>query len=89
MISRTTEKFRKRFALLPAQIRRQTKDAYAQFKLNPFYPSLRFKRIHSTKPIFSARINLNYRVVGIMQENTIIWFWVGSHTEYDKLIQKL
>ena len=89
MLSYTTDKFRKLFETLPPQIQKQARIAYGQFKKDPYYPSLQFKRIHSTKPVYSARINIDYRAVGIIDENTIIWFWVGSHTDYEKLIQNL
>ena len=54
MISHTTERFRKAFAELPQQVQQKAKDSYKQFKQDPFYSSLRFKRIHSTKPIYSV-----------------------------------
>ena len=89
MISHTTERFRKAFVALPKSVQQQTKEAYQQFKRDPYYPSLRFKRVHSTKPIYSVRINIDYRAVGIQQENEIIWFWIGSHTDYSKLLARL
>jgi hypothetical protein len=56
--------------------------------LDPFHPSLHFKSIHQTRPIWSVRIGLNYRAVGIKPDaNEIVWFWIGSHTDYDKLIK--
>ena len=89
MISCTTERFRKAFAGLPKKVQRQAKDAYKQFKQNPFYPSLNFKRVHSTKPIYSVRINIEYRAVGIQYEDEMIWFWTGSHDDYIKLLSRL
>ena len=41
------------------------------------------KRIHATRPIFSVRINIDYRVVGFLEEDEITWFWIGSHREYE------
>lgn len=89
MISHTTERFRKAFADLPKRIQHQAKDAYKQFKQDPFYPSLRFKRVHSTKPIYSVRISVEYRAVGIQNGNEMIWFWIGSHDDYIKLLPRL
>lgn len=89
MKSRTTTQFRKMFANLPKQIQEQTREAYRQFKQNPSYPSLRFKKVHPNLPIYSARINRDYRVVGQLDEDTVIWFWVGSHAEYDMLLDQL
>ena len=89
MISHTTGRFRKAFADLPQNIQNQARIAYRQFKQEPFYPSLRFKRVHSTKPIYSVRINAEYRAVGVEDKNEIIWFWIGSHDEYIRLLSRL
>jgi hypothetical protein len=89
VISRTTEKFRGLFILLPSVIKLQAKQAYQHFKKDPYHPSLQFKRVHSSKPIYSVRVNSDYRAVGIIKDNEIIWFWIGSHNVYDKLLKKL
>ena len=89
MKSITTTAFRKTYAHLPAQIRERAYEAYLQFKEDPSHPSLRFKKIHSELPIYSVRISKNYRAVGQLDKNTIIWFWIGSHAEYDKLLLQL
>ncbi len=59
------------------------------FKEDPSHPSLRFKKIHSELPIYSVRISKNYRAVGQLDKDTVIWFWIDSHAEYDKLILHL
>lgn len=64
MKSHTTERFRKMLPLLPEQVRRQAREAYKRFKQNPHHPSLHFKQIHPAKPIYSVRINVDYRAVG-------------------------
>jgi mRNA-degrading endonuclease RelE of RelBE toxin-antitoxin system len=84
--SRTTAQFRKAFAELPEQVQEQTRKAYRQFKQNPNHPSLRFKKVHPELPIYSARISRSYRAVGQLEGDTVIWFWVGSHAEYDRLL---
>ncbi|MEG3925194.1 ParE family toxin-like protein [Microcoleus sp. D3_18a_C4] len=89
MKSRTTAEFRKSFAALPKQVQEQTREAYRQFQENPSYPSLRFKKVHPELPIYSARISNNYRAVGQLDGDTVIWFWVGSHAEYDRLLSQL
>lgn len=89
MKSRTTTQFRKMFANLPLSIQEQTRQAYRQFQQNPNYPSLRFKKIHPTLSIYSVRINKDYRAVGQLEGDTVIWFWVGSHAEYDALLNQL
>jgi len=89
MISRTTNGFWKCYGTLPEQIRKEAKKAYANFKKNPYHPGLHFKRVHSTRPIFSLRITKDYRAVGIQHDKQIIWFWIGSHGDYNKLLKQL
>ena len=80
--------FQKLLSDLPLDIQKLAKEAYTHFKSNPYHPGLHFKRVHSTKPIFSVRISLNTRALGLQNDNEIIWFWIGSHSEYDKLLNK-
>jgi len=89
MNSRTTERFWKCYAELPIAIKKRAKKAYKQFQEDPYYPSLHFKQVHSTRPIFSVRITKDYRAVGIIQEEDIIWFWIGTHSEYNNLLKQL
>ncbi len=89
MNSRTTERFWKCYAGLPIAIKKRAKKAYKQFQEDPYYPGLHFKQVHSTRPIFSVRITKDYRAVGIIQEEDIIWFWIGTHSEYSNLLKQL
>jgi hypothetical protein len=47
---------------------------------------LHFKRVHATEPLYSVRVGLHWRVLGLLEDDTITWFWIGSHSEYDKII---
>jgi hypothetical protein len=76
-------------ATLPKQVQIQARIAYRQFKKNPNHPSLRFKKIHQKLPIYSVRVSRDYRAVGQMDRDTVIWFWIGSHTDYDKLLSSI
>ena len=89
MKSTTTHRFWKCYSTLPAEVKKQAKDAYELFSNNPYYPSLHFKRIHSTRPIFSVRINIDFRAIGILEDDEITWFWIGSHHQYELLIKRL
>lgn len=89
MKSRTTTQFRKLFADLPKQVQQQARTAYRQFQEDPNYPSLCFKKVHPELPIYSARISKNYRAVGQVDGDTVIWFWIGSHAEYDRLLRQM
>jgi len=79
MKSVTTERFRKAYDNLPKQVKELTHKAYQKWKENPNHLSLQYKQIHSVQAIYSVRISLSYRSLGVKQENTMIWFWIGSH----------
>jgi hypothetical protein len=87
--SRTTRRFRRAFARLPEPIKVRAREAYRRFVENPNHPGLRFKRIHPTEPIYSARVTKDYRTLGLLEEGTVIWFWIGTHADYDELISRL
>jgi mRNA-degrading endonuclease RelE of RelBE toxin-antitoxin system len=89
VISRTTANFRQQLAQLPKPVQRLARTAYQKFKQNPYHPSLHFKRVHPLKPLYSVRINLDYRAVGIQEENEMVWFWIGTHAKYDKVLSQL
>jgi hypothetical protein len=87
--SRTNERFRKAFASLPDEIQRKAREAYARWHDNPSHPSLQFKKVHDTQPIYSVRVTRDCRAVGVLQGEDMIWFWIGSHAEYERLLGQL
>jgi hypothetical protein len=87
--SQTTAAFRKRFAALPTDIRNQARIAYRIFATNPHHTSLHFKRVHRTEPVYSARVGRSYRVVGLFEDDVIVWFWIGPHEQYETLLANL
>jgi len=74
---------------LPEEIQKQANDAYHQFRRDPYHPGLHFKRVHSTRSIYAIRISKDYRALGLQQDGEIIWFWIGSHSDYDKILKQL
>jgi hypothetical protein len=38
---------------------------------------------------YSARVGIGYRAVGVLDGDTITWFWIGSHANYDRLLENL
>lgn len=59
MKSHATARFRKALDGLSERVRREAREAYTLFRQNPRHPSLHFKQIHPTKPIYSARVSLD------------------------------
>lgn len=89
MDSRTTEEFRKAFDCLSKDIQTKALSKFKLWKNNPNHPSLRFKKIHNTKLIYSIRISIGYRALGVQVDKSIIWFWIGSHSDYDNLLKNI
>jgi len=86
MISHVSKQFRNLLAKLPRDVQRQAYEAYKQFQQDPNHPGLNFERIQSRAHTYSARVNKDYRVLGTMRKGEMYWYWIGTHTEYDKLI---
>jgi hypothetical protein len=84
--SRTTRRFREAYANLPEEIRRQARQNYLLFRKDPRRPGLRFKKVGEEDNIYSIRVGLGYRALGVMEGATIVWFWIGSHADYDRAI---
>jgi hypothetical protein len=69
---------------LPEEVQRLADRAYEHLKRDPRHPSLQFKKVGR---FWSARIGATYRALGIEASEGVIWFWIGRHAEYDKLIR--
>jgi hypothetical protein len=63
--------------------------AYRIWTTNPSHPSLRFKKVHPTLPIYSVRINRDWRAVGVLRKEVMIWFWIGPHDAYELLLTQI
>jgi hypothetical protein len=86
MRSFTSRRFREMFAELPQDIQARAIRAYQLFRANPSHPGLHFKIVDEGERIYSVRIGLGYRALGRMADRDIIWFWIGTHAEYDRLL---
>ena len=90
MTSRLNPDFLKRFAKLPKNVRTLARANYRLWRDNPNHLSLEFKRIHATLPIYSVRVGIAYRAAGLRRDDqSMVWFFIGSHAEYDKLTARL
>jgi len=87
--SSTTKRFRSCFKRLPPDVQQQAREAYKRWIENPSHPALRFKPVHPTEPILSVRVSLHYRALGVREDDSMIWFWIGSHAEYDRLLASM
>ena len=74
---------------LSATIQDQARAAYQLWMNDPGHRSLNFKYVHASRPVVSVRIGLHHRALGIRDGDTVVWFWIGSHAEYDNLVKRL
>jgi hypothetical protein len=89
MNSVTTRRFRDCLDALPVHVQKQAQDAYAMWIADPHHRSREFKRVGHRTPIYSVRIGLHWRALGLLDGDTMIWTWIGSHAHYDGLISRL
>lgn len=85
MNSYTTRRFREAYAVLPEAVRWRARHAYKLFRQNPGHPSLQFKKVNDGN-VYSVRVGLGYRALGVLEGSEIAWFWIGPHAEYERLI---
>lgn len=68
---------------LPEEVQRRAETNFRLWKTQPKHPSLRFKQIHPDQPIFSFRVGLKHRTVGVQTpDDRIAWFWIGSFQQF-------
>jgi hypothetical protein len=68
---------------LPAHVQRLANRLFALLKEDPRHPSLHFKK---TGRVWSVRVGLHYRAVGVEVDDGVLWFWIGSHAAYDQRV---
>lgn len=83
MTHRATPRFWRCYEGLPQDVRQLADRSYALLKTNPSHPSLHFKKVG---PFRSARVGLHYRAIAVDAGDDLVWFWIGSHADYDKLL---
>ncbi len=85
----TTRRFREQYAELPAHIRQLAKDGCRLFDLDPRHPSFRWHRLGNRKQAshspgsVSISITMKYRAIFVERERVNVWYWIGTHAEYD------
>ncbi len=83
------ESYWRYFDELPHEVRVLAEKNYNLWKENPRHPSLRFKQIHPHEPIFSYRVGLGYRTVGVRAEDDrVVWFWIGPFEDFKRLVER-
>ena len=68
---------------LPAGVKQAADRAFALLKDNPRHPSLHFKKVGN---FWSVRVGQHHRAVARPVSDGVLWFWIGTHAEYDRTI---
>ncbi len=84
MSHHTTADFWDCFNLLPEAVRRLATANYALLRADARHPSLHFKRVGR---IWSVRVGIGHRALAIDGDGGPIWFWIGSHADYDHIVR--
>jgi hypothetical protein len=71
------------YATLPASVRELADKNYALLKKNPRHPSLRLKKVGR---FWSVRVGSRYRALAVEVDQDLLWFWIGSHADYDAIV---
>lgn len=79
----TTPQFWKLYNNLPPEVRERADVAFALLKEDPSHPSLHFERKGKG---WSARISGGYRALAKARPEGLVWMWIGSHDEYERMI---
>lgn len=75
--------FWQHYRQLPATVRVLADKNFQLLKADPKHPSLHFKKIAK---LWSVRVGTRYRALGLDKPEGVVWFWIGSHADYDKLL---
>jgi hypothetical protein len=84
--SYTTSRFWKLFAALPAEVQDLASEKYELFKQDPYHPSLGFK---AKGKVWTVDIGRSYRAIASRTGNDLLWFWIGSHEDYNDVLKRV
>ncbi len=82
----TLPRFWQCYRQLPSAVQELANKNYALLEVDPHHPSLHFKKIGGTKQLWSVRVGEHYRALAVEKPDGIVWFWIGTHAEYDRLL---
>ena len=82
---RTTGQFWQRYRNLPQEVRDRADKAFALLCEDSRHPSLHFKKVGA---FWSARVDMAHRVLAVEDGEDFIWVWIGSHDEYERIVER-
>lgn len=87
MISRTQRRFWQHFNKLPVEVQALAREKFRSWQNDPFHPPLHFKPLIGD--VWSVRIGNSYRALARRRNDLVVWFWIGTHEEYNNFIRQL
>ncbi len=87
MISKTQADFWRCFDKLPLDVQHQARERFRLWQEDAFNAVLHFKCLG--RNVWSVRVNQQYRALARRKGSLVVWFWIGTHGEYDELIRRL
>ena len=82
----TLPRFWRHYQRLPREVQGLADRNFELLKADPYHPSLHFKKLGGAKQLWSVRVGAHYRALGMEKPEGIIWFWIGSHADYDRML---
>lgn len=77
--------FWKRFDALPNHLQTLARKNFELLKQDPQHPSLHYKSVGRFR---SVRVGSSFRALGVAVDDGVVWFWIGDHDEYERLIRR-
>jgi hypothetical protein len=83
-LHRTTSRFWRCFEELPESVQKIARQNFQLLRTNPRHPPLHFKKVGK---FWSVRAGIAYRALAVEDGEDFIWGWIGSHDEYERMIE--
>jgi len=83
--SRANQRFWEAYRSLPPEIRLHARRNYRLWRRQADHPSLHFKKVAADT--WSVRIGPHYRALAAEEQGELVWFWIGKHREYERLLR--
>lgn len=79
----TTPSFWAAYRDLPEAVRDLADKSFELLRQNPRHTSLRLKKVGA---FWSVRVGRGHRALARDRAEGLVWFWIGSHDDYDRLL---
>jgi mRNA-degrading endonuclease RelE of RelBE toxin-antitoxin system len=82
----TLPRFWQHYRRLPKEVQALADKGFELLKSDPHHRSLQLKKVGKDKQLWSVRVGAHYRALGADKPDGVLWFWIGTHSTYDKLL---